>query len=117
MKLLNPKTSYSSECFDSTLEVASENHDASVVHGWLYNDFQWILHAWCEIGDEVIDLTETRVPIPKSDYYAAMGVTEQRLRRYTRLEFFTLFVDEGHYGPFDRVFFYKEFTTKDPLTL
>ncbi|MCG8338556.1 MAG: hypothetical protein MJE63_28960 [Proteobacteria bacterium] len=117
MKQINPRTSYSSNCFDSTLEVASENHEASVVHGWLYSDNQWILHAWCEIGEEVIDLTETRAPIPKNDYYTAMGVTEERLRRYTRLEFFTLFTQEKHYGPFDKDFFYREISKRDPLTL
>lgn len=117
MKLLQPRMVYSSDCFDSTLEVASENHEATVIHGWLYNSSQWILHAWCEIGEDVIDLTETRAPIPKNDYYMAMGITEERLRRYTRLEFFTLFANEGHYGPFDKDFFYRETTTKDPLLI
>ena len=64
----------------------------------------------------MVDLTESRGPIPKNDYYTAMGVTEERLRRYSRLEFFTLFASEGHYGPFDKDFFYREISTKDPLS-
>ncbi len=98
------------------MEVAGENADAVVVHGWIYDRTRWILHAWCEIGDVVVDLTETRSPVPKADYYAAMAATETRTRRYSRLEFFSLAAEHGHFGPFDKEFFFAETSSRDPLT-
>lgn len=115
MNRLEPKATHTPKCFDATLEVASENPETVVVHGWTYGNGRWILHAWCESADAVIDLTESRSPIPKSDFYEVMGVSEERTRRYSRLEFFTLAAQEGHFGPFDKSFFFTETTQSDPI--
>ena len=90
MKTLTPRQHHSDSCFEATLEVASVTVDAVVIHGWLHNRENWILHAWCEVDEWVIDLTETREPIDKSTYYITMDVTPERSIRYNRQEFFAL---------------------------
>jgi hypothetical protein len=115
MKTLTPRQVHTGKCFEATLEVASENNDAVVIHGWLRHEENWILHAWCEIDERVIDLTETREPIDKSKYYQVMGVTPERSIRYEREEFFTLVAEHANFGPFDKTFFFSEKTTQDPL--
>ena len=115
MKTLTPRQEHAASCFEATLEVASETRDAVVIHGWLHNQELWILHAWCEINEWVIDLTETREPIEKSTYYRVMGVTPERSLRYNRQEFFALAAEHGHFGPFDKAFFFAEKSAGDPI--
>jgi hypothetical protein len=115
MKTLTPRQDHTGSCFDATLEVASETRDVAVIHGWLHSQERWILHAWCEINEWVIDLTETREPIDKSIYYRIMGVTPERSIRYNRQEFFALAAEHGHFGPFDKTFFFAEKSSGDPI--
>ena len=115
MKTLTPRQNHAGSCFEATLEVASETRDAVVLHGWLHNQESWILHAWCEVDEWVIDLTETREPIDKSFYYRIMGVTPERSIRYDRQEFFALAAEHGHFGPFDKAFFFAEKSFADPI--
>ena len=115
MKTLTPRQNHAGSCFEATLEVASETRDAVVIHGWLHNQENWILHAWCEVDEWVIDLTETREPIDKSIYYRIMGVTPERSIRYNRQEFFALAAEHGHFGPFDKAFFFVEKSFADPI--
>ena len=115
MKRCNPKSQHTPECFMAVLEVASENDDAVVVQAWLHNQHRWILHSWCEIGDQVIDLTESRSSIPKTEYHTVMGVTETLARRYSRQTYFVMAADAGHFGPFDKKLFFADTTSTDPL--
>lgn len=115
MNALFPRKSHAKKCFEATLEVAAETENVSVVHAWLNHQDRWILHAWCEIGKDVIDLTESREPIDKRLYYDVMGITPERSIRYTRLEFFTLAAENGHFGPFDQAFFFGKNSVHDPL--
>lgn len=113
---LQARTHHSPNCFEATLEVASEHAEAVVVHGWLRTPEKWVLHAWCELGDSILDLTESREPLDKAAYYELMGVTPERTRRYDRLEFFTLSAESGGFGPFDLDFFHARDTEQDPLS-
>ena len=115
MKTLTPRQDHAGSCFEATLEVASETIEAAVIHGWLHNQEHWILHAWCEVDEWVIDLTETRDPIDKSTYYRIMGITPERFIRYNRQDFFALAAEHGHFGPFDKTLFFSEKTSQDPL--
>lgn len=115
MKTLAPRQDHSESCFEATLEVASETMDAVVIHGWLHHRESWILHAWCEVDEQVIDLTETREPIDKSTYYRVMGVTLERSIHYNRQDFFALAAEHGHFGPFDKAFFFAEKSSDDPI--
>jgi hypothetical protein len=115
MKTITPRQEHAGSCFEATLEVASETSDAVIIHGWLYNRERWILHAWCEIDEWVIDLTETRELIDKSTYYRIMGVTPERSIRYNRQDFFALAAEHGHFGPFDKAFFFAEKSSGDPI--
>lgn len=115
MNSLLPRQSHAKKCFEATLEVAAETEDVFVVHGWLNRHNQWILHAWCEIGEDVIDLTESREPINRRLYYDVMCITPERSIRYTRMEFFRLASEKGHFGPFDKTFFFTETLDHDPL--
>ena len=117
MKTLIPRQEYATKCFDAALEVAAENRDAVVVHGWLHSQEHWLLHAWCEIDEWVIDLTETREPIDKSVYYRTMGVSPERSIRYNRWDFFALAAEHGHFGPFDKAFFFAEKSSADPVEI
>jgi hypothetical protein len=115
MKILTPRRDHTASCFEATLEVASETEEAFVIHGWLYNQEYWILHAWCEVDQWVIDLTETREPIDKSTYYRVMGVTPERSIRYNRQDFFALAATHGHFGPFDKALFFAVTSSEDPI--
>lgn len=116
MSQLSPPEAFRPACFDATLEVAAETPSAVVVHAWILSGKQWILHAWCEIGDDVVDLTVGRAPIPREDYYSAMGVDEGRSLRYTRIEFFENMARFGHSGPFRRDLFFAETSDADPIS-
>lgn len=115
MKTLTPRQDHAGKCFEATLEVASENINAAVIHGWLHIQELWILHAWCEIDEWVVDLTETREPIDKFTYYSVMGVTPERSIRYNRQTFFALAAEHGHFGPFDKALFFAEKSKDDPI--
>jgi len=115
MKTLTTRQGHASSCFDATLEVASETRNVVVIHGWLHSQESWILHAWCEVDEWVIDLTETREPIDKNTYYQVMGVTPERSIRYNRQEFFALAAEHGHFGPFETAFFFAEKSSGDPI--
>lgn len=101
--------------FEAVIEVGSECEDCTVVHAWVHVDGKWVLHAWGETDMAVYDLTESRDPQHKAEYYARMGVTEERLKRYDRIEFFTLLGDHKHFGPYDTEFFFAETSDTDPL--
>jgi hypothetical protein len=116
MSKLSPPEAFRPACFDATLEVAAETASAVVVHAWLFSGERWILHAWCEIGEDVVDLTVGRAPIPRETYYSAMGVDEARSRRYGRLEFFENMARSGHVGPFRRDLFFAETSEADPIS-
>lgn len=103
------------KAFEAVIEVGSECEDCAIVHGWLHADGQWVLHAWGETDAAVYDLTESRDPFRKEEYYARFGITEERLRRYTRIEFFTLLGDHRHFGPYDKDLFFAETSATDPL--
>ena len=117
MKTLTPRQDHAGSCFEATLEVASETRDAVVVHGWLHNQERWILHAWCEVEEWVIDLTETREPIDKDTYYRIMGVTPERSIRYNRQDFFALAANHRHFGPFEKTLFFAEISSIDPIKI
>jgi hypothetical protein len=116
MTELSPPEAFRPACFNATLEVAAETTSAVVVHGWLFSGKRWILHAWCEIGEDVVDLTADRAPIPRETYYSAMGATEARSIRYGRLEFFENMASSGHAGPFRRDLFFAETSDADPIS-
>ncbi len=97
------------------LESASENAETEVVHGWIFKDGKWVSHAWCEFADRVIDLTVSTHSTDKFNYYIKYMVSDQRCRRYSRLDFFKLVGDEGHFGPYDKEFFFAETCDRDPL--
>ncbi|BBO83659.1 hypothetical protein DSCO28_42250 [Desulfosarcina ovata subsp. sediminis] len=63
----------------------------------------------------VLDKTETREAIDKPTYYRILGVTPERTVRYTRMRFFTLAAEQGHFGPFDKAFFFAPTTPRDPI--
>ncbi|MBG0776633.1 MAG: hypothetical protein H0S85_09400 [Desulfovibrionaceae bacterium] len=101
--------------YAAVLEVASENVDAVVVHGWIRNHGRWLAHAWCEFdGASVVDLTEDRKRLDLREYYATFEVREDRLVRYERVQFFTLVGDMGTLGPFDTELFPVPETLGDP---
>ncbi|SKA74232.1 hypothetical protein SAMN02745704_00620 [Paucidesulfovibrio gracilis DSM 16080] len=106
---------YRSQSFEAVLEVVSENETAEAVHGWLNNGDEWFVHGWAEAEGFVFDLTESRRPIERATYYEANQVSEDRVRRYSRVEFFTLMAERGDVGPFDKAFFYTTVTRTDPL--
>lgn len=102
-------------CFDAAMEVASEVEEFGVVHGWVRRNGQWVLHAWAETPEAVYDLTESNRPVRREEYYRANGITEERLRRYARVEYFTLVAEKGEFGPFDRTLFFAQTSAQDPL--
>lgn len=103
------------QCLEAVIEVGSECEDCLIVHAWLYDGEKWILHAWGETDEAVYDLTESREPQNRDEYYKSHGVTEERLRRYSRVEFFTLLGDTKHFGPYDKKLFFAETSSTDPL--
>lgn len=90
--------------FDATIEAASENDDAVVVHGWVERGGFWHVHGWVETAKGVLDLTEAHDPQDKDAYYARLGIDPALTKRYDRVTFFTMFAENAHAGPFDPEF-------------
>ncbi len=111
-------TRHKPQSFEAVLEVASEAEGSFVVHGWICMPEQskWILHAWAEVDGAVYDLTESRDPQALEAWYASHGVTEERLVRYDRVDFFTRFAETGSFGPYDATLFFATESDVDPLT-
>lgn len=105
---------FKEQSFAAAMEVCSENDQAQVVHAWVPGGPGFVVHAWAEIEDAVYDLTQSRHPERKTDYYARMQVSEKLLRRYTRVEYFTLMAETGSLGPFDLEFFFANQVTMLP---
>lgn len=103
------------KCFQAVLEAASENEDVEVVNAWVLWDGEWVVHAWVEGQNFVLDFTVSRDRVMKEDYYKALSVSEDRLKRYSRVEFFTLMAENSHFGPYDKDFFFDHKSDGDPL--
>jgi hypothetical protein len=101
--------------YEYCLEPASENSATEVVQGWIFKEDKWVAHAWCEFADRVIDLGQSTHSMDKFNYYTTYQVSEERCRRYSRIEFFTLVGDEGHFGPYDKELFFASTCERDPL--
>lgn len=101
--------------YEYCLEPASENSAVEVVHGWIFKDDKWVAHAWCEFADRVIDLGRSTHSMDKFNYYITNRVREERCHRYSRIDFFTLVGDEGHFGPYDKELFFAPTSERDPL--
>jgi len=112
--VIPPLTEHKKNCFDATLEAASEFGDVTVVHAWLPVDSGWAVHAWAETEEAVLDLTVTRTPLDRAEYYEVRRVSEALIRRYPRVEFFTLVGDTGTFGPFDKDLFFALESAENP---
>ena len=97
---------FKEQSFAAAMEVCSENEQAQVVHAWVPGGPGFVVHAWAEIEDAVYDLTHSRYPERREEYYARMHVSEKLLRRYGRVEYFSLMAETGSMGPFDLNFFF-----------
>ena len=96
------------QSFMAALEICSESEQAQVVHAWVPGGPGFVVHAWAEIEEAVYDLTESNQPAERAGYYQRLGVREDLLRRYGRVEFFTLVAERGTFGPFDPEFFFAD---------
>lgn len=96
------------QSFAAAMEVCSESEQAQMVHAWVPGGAGFVVHAWAEIDDAVYDLTESNQPVVRTEYYQRLGVREDLLRRYGRVEFFTLVAETGSFGPFEREFFFAK---------
>ncbi|NLY42073.1 MAG: hypothetical protein GX055_10700 [Desulfovibrionales bacterium] len=103
------------QSFAAALEICSENEKAQVVHAWIPGGSGFVVHAWAEIEDAVYDLTQTNDPLVRTEYYEQHNVHEALVRRYDRVEFFTLVAETGSFGPFDRDFFFANEVSADVL--
>lgn len=107
--------SRSERSIQAIIEAASENETAEVVFCWVPDSGGWRVQAWAEMEGHVLDFTESRTPIAIADYYKDMGVTAERCRRFSRVEYFTMVADSGSFGPFDKEFFPGLSSAVDPL--
>lgn len=112
--MIPPLTGHKKSCFEATLEAASEFGDVTVVHAWLPTENGWAVHAWAENNEAVLDLTVTRTPQNRGEYYETRQVDEHLIRRYPRVEFFTMVGDTGGFGPFDKKLFFALEAEKRP---
>ncbi len=105
-------------CLEAAFDAACGLVDRGqifIVHGWLDRS-PFVFHAWCEFGNQVIDLTIQKAPLSREIYYQERGITEERLRRYSLIEFAHLMTEKGNYGPFDRGLFpLGNVSLQDPL--
>lgn len=110
-----PRKQHNPDCFAASQQVAAEVEESEVVHAWIHSGSAWILHAWAEVGGMVRDLTESHFDIDKDEYYTHFKVEDARLRRYSRLEYFTQMAEKGTLGPFDTELFFGVISDADPL--
>ena len=102
------------KCFMACLEAASQNEDAVVVHAWLKCGDTWYVHAWVENDEAVLDLTRGRQPFEREAFYRELCIREDRLVRYSRLQFFDISAETGCFGPFDTEYFCEMTRQEDP---
>lgn len=111
---------YKGQCFTAAHDDAfqsAESEDKNnifIVHGWLFGYIRpylpprWLRHAWCEVGERVVDLTIQQEAIPKKEYYKCNAIKEEWLIRYPLIDFARIFLEQSHYGPFDDKLFPPE---------
>lgn len=101
------KKNYTGRCFEAVFDLACENEQTTIVHGWVFspNLQQWITHAWGELGDQIFDLTVGPEPTQKNIYYELGQIREDGLVRYSRLDFFKMGIEHNHHGPWDKDLF------------
>ena len=99
------KAQATGDCFRVAAKWASEqwanhNRDIMVVHGRVTNmEGRSFMHAWCEEGDQVIDLTTLGAdkPMDKEKWYSLTQA--EPLATYTAEEAIIKSIKERHWGP------------------
>lgn len=92
---------WSRRCYNAALHAmwaaAEAGRDPELVHGF-YTPCRHE-HAWCEVGGDVIDLTQGEAPVPRVDYYAANQIDPAEVRRYSPREASALLLVTNSCGP------------------
>jgi hypothetical protein len=101
---MSRKKNYKQRCFEAAYDAACENQGLNpiICHGYYWSgglDY-FFLHAWVEIGNEILDYTIQRDPIPKSDYYLNHVIYEQSLKKYTFKEYNIQLCEHMNFWPF-----------------
>jgi len=95
------------------LDVTSRMHaieprgdKVKLVHGLVYHpETDWHTHAWIELFPGfgpvlVLDVANGNSSVwPRGDYYRAGQISEQSVKRYTRIQMCALITRHEHYGP------------------
>lgn len=94
-------------CYIAAYDAAQvhKTEDPIVVHGVIDKNGEYVVYAWCEIGDKVYDYTLSKNPIPHEEYYDQNGVVENGVRRYSIDDYKKLLLKISGFGPFDMQFF------------
>jgi hypothetical protein len=94
-------------CYNAAYDAAQvhKTEEPVIVHGIIDKSGDYIVYAWCEIGESVYDYTLDKNPIPREEYYEQNGVVENGVIRYTIDEYKKLLLKISGFGPFDMQFF------------
>lgn len=94
------------DCYVVAAQIvdAADNPDLLLCHGVAIGqgDIQGMAfsHAWCELGDLVIDMSNgLNVRVLKAVYYMIGKINEATVRRYTPEQARAMLREQGHYGP------------------
>jgi hypothetical protein len=92
------------KCFQAALSWVTQHDDWVLVHGTVMkNDGTRIDHAWCERGEEVVDLTQSSngTPFQKRKYFANSSAIAEY--RYSADDIAFIGLTTGHSGPWTDV--------------
>lgn len=92
------------DCFKTAADFVASHSDATLVHATVRGqgplEGMRYEHAWIEVGDLAIDLSNGNlITLPAVLYRKAADLTHER--RYDQQQTCRLLITEGHYGPWD----------------
>ena len=93
------------DCYEVAGNLALNNPQLTLCHAIVAGHGKlkgyWISHAWVEVGDTVIDVSNSsKLVMPKDRYYEIAQV--QKIRRYKGFDVSGLLCEHGHYGAWDK---------------
>ena len=96
------------DCFEVAAKNVMDNKHLYLVHAEVsgQGDLEGVrfAHAWCEVGDIVMDFSNGRNIVMRKEQYYKLGKVKKVKKKYARYNFTEAMenlISSRHYGPWD----------------